>query len=71
MWLEALPATASSQKPRRMRQRHTSGETVVSAGRGGAGLKPQHYRTIIETSPPIGFFEVHAENDMGEDGPPD
>ncbi len=40
------------------------------AGRTGVGLKPQHYRTIIETSPPIGFFEVHAENYMGEGGPP-
>jgi len=38
--------------------------------RGGVGLKTQHYRTIIETSPDIGFFEVHAENYMGAGGPP-
>ena len=30
--------------------------------RAGVGLKADHYRTILETSPDIGFFEVHAEN---------
>ncbi len=38
--------------------------------RGGVGLKAQHYRTIIESEPEIGFFEVHAENYMGAGGPP-
>jgi uncharacterized protein (UPF0276 family) len=38
--------------------------------RGGVGLKAEHYRTIIETLPDIGFFEVHAENYMGAGGPP-
>jgi uncharacterized protein (UPF0276 family) len=38
--------------------------------RGGVGLKAEHYRTIIETRPEIGFFEVHAENYMGAGGPP-
>jgi hypothetical protein len=38
--------------------------------RGGVGLKPAHYRTIIEGRPDIGFFEVHAENYMGAGGPP-
>jgi len=38
--------------------------------RGGVGLKSEHYRTIIETLPDIGFFEVHAENYMGAGGPP-
>lgn len=38
--------------------------------RGGVGLKYEHYRTIIETRPDIGFFEVHAENYMGAGGPP-
>ena len=38
--------------------------------RGGVGLKAPHYRTIIETRPDIGFFEVHAENYMGAGGPP-
>lgn len=38
--------------------------------RGGVGLKAQHCRTIIETWPDVGFFEVHAENYMGAGGPP-
>lgn len=40
------------------------------AARSGVGLKPQHYREILETSADIGFFEVHAENYMGAGGPP-
>jgi uncharacterized protein (UPF0276 family) len=38
--------------------------------RGGVRLKAEHYRTILETLPDIGFFEVHAENYMGAGGPP-
>jgi uncharacterized protein (UPF0276 family) len=38
--------------------------------RGGVGLKPQHYTTIIDRHPDIGFFEIHAENYMGAGGPP-
>jgi len=38
--------------------------------RAGVGLKPEHYREILETSPDIGWFEVHAEDYMGEGGPP-
>ncbi len=37
--------------------------------RAGVGLKAEHYRTIVETVPSMGFFEVHAENYMGEGGP--
>jgi hypothetical protein len=44
-------------------------ETGLSA-RAGVGLKPQHYRTILETAPALGFFEIHAENYMGAGGPP-
>lgn len=36
----------------------------------GIGLKPQHYRELLDTRPPIGFLEVHAENYMGAGGPP-
>ena len=42
----------------------------VIPARGGVGLKAEHYRTILETRPDIGFFEVHAENYMGAGGPP-
>jgi uncharacterized protein len=38
--------------------------------RAGVGLKAEHYRTILESRPEIGFFEVHAENYMGAGGPP-
>jgi uncharacterized protein len=38
--------------------------------RAGVGLKPEHCRTILDTDPDIGWFEVHAENYMGEGGPP-
>ncbi|WP_128931545.1 DUF692 domain-containing protein [Bradyrhizobium zhanjiangense] len=38
--------------------------------RGGVGLKAEHYRTIIDSQPDVGFFEVHAENYMGAGGPP-
>lgn len=36
----------------------------------GIGLKPEHYSEILETLPPLGFFEIHAENYMGAGGPP-
>jgi uncharacterized protein (UPF0276 family) len=38
--------------------------------RAGVCLKAEHYRTVIESEPDIGFFEVHAENYMGAGGPP-
>ena len=38
--------------------------------RAGVGLKPAHYQRILESRPDVGFFEVHAENYMGEGGPP-
>jgi uncharacterized protein len=37
--------------------------------RGGVGLKPEHFRHILEARPDIGFFEVHAENYMVAGGP--
>lgn len=36
----------------------------------GVGFKPQHFSDIRERRQPIGFFEVHAENYMGDGGPP-
>jgi hypothetical protein len=36
----------------------------------GAGFKPAHFAAIDETRQPIGFFEVHAENYMGDGGLP-
>ncbi len=36
----------------------------------GVGFKPEHFTAIREGRQPIGFFEVHAENYMGDGGPP-
>ncbi len=38
--------------------------------RAGLGLKPEHYAAIMAEKPDIGFFEIHAENYMGQGGPP-
>ncbi len=37
--------------------------------RGGLGLKPEHFPTILDTTPNLGFFEIHAENYMVDGGP--
>ena len=34
----------------------------------GLGLKPEHFRDILEARPQLGFFEVHAENYMVDGG---
>jgi uncharacterized protein (UPF0276 family) len=38
--------------------------------RAGVGFKPEHFDAIIAERPDVGFFEIHAENYMGEGGPP-
>ncbi|MEJ2620303.1 MAG: DUF692 domain-containing protein [Candidatus Thiodiazotropha sp.] len=38
--------------------------------RAGAGLKSQHYQSVIDEQPDVGWFEVHPENYMGRGGPP-
>ena len=38
--------------------------------RAGVGLKADHYEEILQSRPDIGWFEIHAENYMGEGGPP-
>lgn len=45
------------------------GDSPIPA-RAGVGLKPAHYRYILDGTPDIGWFEIHAENYMGEGGPP-
>ncbi|MFL9671696.1 MNIO family bufferin maturase [Pseudomonas marginalis] len=37
--------------------------------RTGLGLKNEHFKEVLDTSPDIGFFEVHAENYMVAGGP--
>ena len=36
----------------------------------GVGFKPEHYQDVLGFGHGIGFFEVHAENYMGDGGPP-
>ncbi|MEM9206221.1 MAG: DUF692 domain-containing protein [Pseudomonadota bacterium] len=43
--------------------------STISA-HAGVGLKPEHYDDILTGKPEIGFFEIHAENYMGDGGPP-
>lgn len=38
--------------------------------RAGVGLKPEHYRDVLDDFPDIGWFEVHPENYMGAGGWP-
>jgi uncharacterized protein len=38
--------------------------------RAGVGLKADHYATILDVQPDIGWFEVHPENYMGLGGSP-
>ena len=35
----------------------------------GLGLKPDHFRDVLEAKPALGFFEIHAENYMVPGGP--
>jgi uncharacterized protein (UPF0276 family) len=42
----------------------------IIPARGGLGLKSEHYREILAMKPDLGFFEIHAENYMGNGGPP-
>lgn len=37
--------------------------------RAGASLKPDHFQTILNRLPDIGFFEIHAENYLVDGGP--
>ncbi|BBU62932.1 UPF0276 protein [Methylosinus sp. C49] len=36
----------------------------------GVGFKPAHFDAILSSAPSVGFFEIHAENYMGDGGPP-
>src|SRR5262245_6641050 len=53
-----------------MTSHSASGHLRPIPARAGVGLKPEHYRSILDTNPDIGFFEIHAENYMGAGGPP-
>src|SRR5271167_2139105 len=36
----------------------------------GVGFKAEHFDAILDSRPKVGFFEIHAENYMGDGGPP-
>ncbi len=38
--------------------------------RAGIGLRPEHYRQVVEQRPPAGWLEVHSENFFGLGGLP-
>ncbi len=56
MTLSSLQAVSQAQAPGLPR-------------RAGLGLKHEHFVEVLETSPDVGFFEVHAENYMVAGGP--
>lgn len=45
-----------------------SGDTGLPVA-AGVGLKTEHFEQVLETAPPLGFFEVHAENYLVAGGP--
>ena len=52
------------------RDEHTGRIAADVPARAGVGLKAQHFGDILDGRPDIGWFEIHAENYMGEGGPP-
>jgi uncharacterized protein len=47
----------------------TSRIAAALPNRAGVGLKGEHVEQILNEPPDLGFFEIHAENYMGEGGP--
>jgi hypothetical protein len=43
---------------------------VPIPARAGIGLKPEHYKQVLDQRPDIGWLEVHPENYMGDGGAP-
>lgn len=48
----------------------TGGSVPLATDMTGVGLKAPHYKEALEEPHAIDFFEVHAENFMGDGGPP-
>ena len=47
---------------------HSSFQELPIPARAGVGLKPEHYQSILESKPDIGWFEIIPENYMGAGG---
>lgn len=58
-----MPTPHSIPRPPRSPQ-------AMAPGAVGVGLKPQHFRDVLESPHTIEWFEVHPENYMGDGGPP-
>ncbi|MBI5109827.1 MAG: DUF692 domain-containing protein [Rhodocyclales bacterium] len=50
-------------------RRATAARPRSLPARAGIGLKPEHFRAILQTRPDLGFVEIHAENYMVAGGP--
>ncbi|MDE2427471.1 MAG: DUF692 domain-containing protein [Burkholderiales bacterium] len=62
-----MPTALSSVLPRNSAPASASAPNLPA--RAGVGLKPEHFRQIIDAQPNLGFFEIHAENYMVDGGP--
>ena len=47
-----------------------TGRPTIATPAAGAGLKPEHADDILNGTRRVNFFEIHAENYMGDGGPP-
>ena len=45
-------------------------ESATISRRAGIGLRPPHYRAILDAMPDVSFLEVHSENFFGDGGQP-
>ena len=64
--LSTLPGLRAKRALQAVTKVHTGAGLPA---RAGVGLKPEHFRDVLDTRPDIGFFEVHAENYMVDGGP--
>ena len=51
-------------------QNFSQAETKLPGAAVGVGFKPEHAEDALRTDHGLGFFEIHAENYMGDGGPP-
>jgi len=61
------PVDLSAASPTRRAARSAQSAELPRAC--GIGLKPEHFRELLDTRPALGFVEVHAENYMVPGGP--
>ncbi|MEM8686823.1 MAG: DUF692 domain-containing protein [Pseudomonadota bacterium] len=50
--------------------KHRLNQKDAIPARAGVGLKASHYEDILQGKPDLGWFEIHAENYMGDGGKP-